>query len=1002
MGKYNYSEVERATLEGMRAPFAVYQFLDQRVVTLVLSDGFCELFGYTDREEAMFDMDNSMYMDTHPDDVARISDAAYLFATEGGKYETFYRSRNTKGEGYRVIHAMGEHVYTKTGERLAHIWYTDEGLVGANGELPNDKLNQQLNRALTEDSISKANHFDFLTGLPGMTNFFQLSEARKESMLQRGEEPAILFLDMVGMKFFNRQNGFEQGNRFLREFALMISRIYGSENCSRFGGDHFAVLTDAQSLNSTLPRLQRDSQALNDGNSLPLRVGVYHWRIEPVAITVACDRAKIACDTIRNTLTSGVRYYDASMLGEAEKQRYIVSHLDQALAEGWTQVYYQPIVRAVNGRVCDEEALTRWIDPVRGFLSPGDFIPILEDAGLLYKLDLFVVDQIIEKLRRQAEAGLHLVPQSVNLSRSDFDACDMVQEICRRVDEAGLDHSLLTIEITESVIGNDFTFVKTQIDRFHSLGFSVWMDDFGSGYSSLDVLQSVKFDLIKFDMGFMQKLDEGESGKIILTELMRMATALGVDTVCEGVETAEQVRFLQEIGCSKLQGFYYLRPIPVEEIFRRYETGRQIGFENPLESAYYEAIGRVNLYDLNVIASPDGQPINHFYNVLPVAVLEILDGNVRFVRSNPSYRDFMRRYFEMELDDPESVFTDSPEVLGKSFMNMVKECCRSGNRGFVEEKLPDGSTVHTFVRRLAVNPVSGATAVAAVVLSVMDARQGTTYSHIARALASDYYNIFYVNLRTEEFIEYTSSIGGEELANERHGDHFFEQSASDAARYLYPEDQERFRAEFTKENVLRTLNEQGSFVIIYRLVNEGEPVYVRMKGRRMAADSEYVIFGVSNVDAQTKQSNDLLRIRQEQIADARIKAISGSYICLYSVDPETGHYTAYSSTDEYQRIGLPTEGEDFFRRAQREGLRTIFPEDLPRFQTCFTEERVMRAIEEHGVFIFRYRLIIGGEARPVCVRAGMVSEADGKKLIVGVHFAEKEHSQETLGEELFP
>lgn len=211
-----------------------------------------------------------------------------------------------------------------------------------------------------------------------------------------------------------------------------------------------------------------------------------------------------------------MRYYDASMLGKAEKQRYIISHLDQALAEGWTQVYYQPIVRAVNSRVCDEEALTRWIDPVRGFLSPGDFIPILEDAGLLYKLDLFVVDQIIEKLRRQAEAGLHLVPQSVNLSRSDFDACDMIEEICRRVDEAGLDHGLLTIEITESVIGNDFAFIKAQIGRFRSLGFPVWMDEFGSGYSSLDVLQSVKFDLIKFDMGFMQKLDEGESGKIIL------------------------------------------------------------------------------------------------------------------------------------------------------------------------------------------------------------------------------------------------------------------------------------------------------------------------------------------------------------------------------------------------------------------------------------------------------------------------------------------------------
>ena len=125
-----------------------------------------------------------------------------------------------------------------------------------------------------------------------------------------------------------------------------------------------------------------------------------------------------------------------------------------------------------------------------------------------------------------------MVPHSINLSRSDFDACDIVEEIRRRVDAAGVAHDRITIEITESVVGRDFGFMKGQIERFQKLGFPVWMDDFGTGYSSLDVLQSIPFDLIKFDMSFMQKLDEGDSGKIILTELMKLATSLGVDTVC--------------------------------------------------------------------------------------------------------------------------------------------------------------------------------------------------------------------------------------------------------------------------------------------------------------------------------------------------------------------------------------------------------------------------------------------------------------------------------------
>ena len=116
----------------------------------------------------------------------------------------------------------------------------------------------------------------------------------------------------------------------------------------------------------------------------------------------------------------------------------------------------------------------------------------------------------------------------------------MVEEIRRRVDDSGISHDRLTIEITESIIGSDFEFMRTQVERFRSLGFPVWMDDFGSGYSSLDVLQSIRFDLIKFNMSFMRKLDEGESSKIILTQLMKMATSVGVDTICEGVETLEQ------------------------------------------------------------------------------------------------------------------------------------------------------------------------------------------------------------------------------------------------------------------------------------------------------------------------------------------------------------------------------------------------------------------------------------------------------------------------------
>jgi EAL domain-containing protein (putative c-di-GMP-specific phosphodiesterase class I) len=297
-----------------------------------------------------------------------------------------------------------------------------------------------------------------------------------------------------------------------------------------------------------------------------VRVGVYSTAMEDVPVSTAFDRAKMACDAIRLSDVSGFSLYNSELSDEERRHQYLAENLDKAIEEKWIQAYYQPIVRASDETLCDEEALARWIDPVEGFLSPAHFIPQLEKAGLIYKLDLCILDQVLEKIRSREAAGQPVVPQSINLSRSDFETCDIVQEIRKRVDAAGVPRSMITVEITESIIGSNFDFMREQIARFQELGFPVWMDDFGSGYSSLNVLHSIPFDLIKFDMSFMRKLDEGERGKIILTEMMRMSSSLRVDTVCEGVETEAQVRFLQEIGCSKLQGYYFGKPAPLPAV----------------------------------------------------------------------------------------------------------------------------------------------------------------------------------------------------------------------------------------------------------------------------------------------------------------------------------------------------------------------------------------------------------------------------------------------------
>ena len=982
MEKYQFSEQERATLEGLQQAFAVYQFVDKRVVTLILSDGFCEMFGYDDREQAYYDMDHNMYKDSHPDDVARIANAAIRFAKEEEPYDVVYRTKNKKDSDYHIIHATGKHVYTKSGVRLAHVWYHNEGLYNGDYEVNKSELNKLLNNALHEDSLVKKSRFDYLTGLPNMTYFFETAEASRQDIEKNGKKSVVLFIDLNGMKFFNAKFGFAAGDQLLIAFGRTLSETFNNENCCHIGGDHFAVITAEDGLEESLRKLFRKSRNINDGRSLPVRVGIYPYSLENVSISMACDRAKFACDALRHTFESGYNYFDKELRDSAELRQYILTNLDRALEERWIQVYYQPIVRAVNGRVCDEEALARWIDPEKGFLSPAYFIPYLEDAGKIYKLDLYMVDRVLEKMKFQQNAGFDIVPNSINFSRSDFNACDIVEEVRKRVDAAGISHDKITIEVTESAVSDNFDFMKSQIKRFQDLGFPVWMDDFGSGYSSLDVLSSIRFDLLKFDMIFMKKFNEGDTRKIVLTELMRLATSLGLDTVCEGVETEEQVRFLQEIGCSKLQGFYFDKPIPLEMILERFKKGIQIGYEKPADTPYYETMGKVNLYDLSSLANDDNT-LKKFFNTIPMSIIEVQDGYMRFILSNPSYRNVIKRYFNSTVESVKLSLTDPPPGA-ETFVNNIKQTCQSSGLMIFNETVLNGSVFHALARRIIQDPVTGRTAIVIAILSITDPDEGTTYANIARALASDYYNIYYVDLKTDKFIEYSSSAGCKELAMERHGENFFEAARRDTMTRIYEEDRQPFLNNFTKEKIVRELDEHGTFTATYRLMDTGDPMYVNMKISRMLPDTRHIIIGISIFDSQMKQKKLLESMQRERAAYSRIMALSGNYLTFYTVNLNTDKYYEYDSNNEYKSFGLDISGDNFFEKAKENAKKYIFEDDQETFIRSFNKEAILSEIKENGSFKLDYHLIINGKPVPVQLKIVSVKESDGEKLIIGV------------------
>ena len=979
---YQYSPEERKLLEAMEMPFSVFQYVDGKIVTILVSDGMISLFHHKSREDAIELLNNDIYRDTHPADIKAAQDVARDFVEKDARYSVFFRIK-IDGQ-YHIIHSHGIHEYKEGGVKLAIVWYSDEGPY-RKGLYPDETgINQYLNRMIDERHQVRNASYDNLTGLPTMFYFFELAEHGRKRYIKEGYDPVMLFIDMNGMKHFNQKYGLTEGDELIKATANLLATYFGKENCGRVGGDHFAVYTVSAGIDNKLRDFFNLYKNVNDGKNVPLRVGIYSNSIEDVSASIACDRAKMASDQKKDVYKSRIEYFNAKLLKKFQNRQYIIDNIDKALEEKWIQVYYQPIIRAANGRVCDEEALARWMDPVKGMLSPADFIPILEDTRLIYKLDLYMLDSVLEKMKEQTERGLFLVPVSINVSRADFDSCDIVEEIRSRVDDAGIARDKITVEITESAICFDFDFMKYQIGRFKELGFKVWLDDFGSGYSSPDMLQKISFDLLKLDMVFMKEFDEDENRRIILTEMVKMAMALGLDTVSEGVEKPEQVDFLKEIGCTKLQGYYYCKPVPKEEIWNRYDDGLQIGFENPDETGYYSEMGKVNLYDFTLSAD-DQTELGGYFDTMPMVILEVYKDGLRTIRGNKTYREFVDNHFPALKNG--ILFKDYLKGPGALFVKAVRQCAEDGKRSVVDERTSTGHSMHLLIRKISDNPVTGSTSVVVTLLEFTeknDKSKGLNYTYIARALSSDYINLYFVDLDDEKYIEYSPDDGNGDLSIERHGKHFFDTCRRESKKYLYPDDIEKFLEAFTKENVLDSFKDNGTFTLTCRFLNGGNPIYVSLKAVKLHVPGNKAVIGINNVDTEMRKQIEYERIKEERITFSRINALSGNYICIYTVDPSTGHYSEYSSKAEYDLLGMSKEGDNFFDNSVRDSSKTIYFEDLVMFRTMFTRQRVLQTIEQSGIFIMNYRMIFGDEPVFVCLKAVMIDEKDGPRLIVGV------------------
>ena len=575
---YTFPEDLKRAYESSPLSFVYYQNIDGRAVPVLASDGFCRNAGM-DRAAVLDWLRIGMFERMHPDDVGVVSRISDDFLHQRGPYDVVFRCKigedpETGLPRYEQLHGLGKWQTMPDGTELAVITYAD---LSATREATRKEL--EAYTLFQRDRF----YTDGLTELPNLNYMHEYGDEKIATIRADGHTPYLIYTDIESMQSYNNQYGFKEGDRLLCLTAEALKSKFPKSLVIRGSDDHFIVISwqdDPKVLKSRLYEVNTMIRSRARGNTSGIRSGVC-----PVAegseLSEALDHARHALRRIENDLNRKVAFFSQEADNAYWQSRYIVENFDRAMEEGWIKVYYHALYRMESGKISAFEGLARWVDPERGVVSPGDFIPTLLKYHQLYKLDLYMFEQVCREIRLRLEGGLPLMPVSVNFSRQDFDHADVVGEMDRLYEKYGLDRfvdkSYFIVEITEQDLAVGAEHLRRQLRQIREAGYQLWLDDFGSGYSAINMFSRFEFDLIKYDMDLLRHLDDhGGVNRLILKELVYVARELGIHTLIEGVETEEQFAFVKEIGCELAQGFYFQKPESLDQILHRIRGGDAI------------------------------------------------------------------------------------------------------------------------------------------------------------------------------------------------------------------------------------------------------------------------------------------------------------------------------------------------------------------------------------------------------------------------------------------
>lgn len=430
---------------------------------------------------------------------------------------------------------------------------------------------------LNKRQNAKLNHLLYTDPLTGIAN--QSAFADRALYLLRDNPSisyALVYFDINNFKYVNDAYGYETGDALLQAIAQYFDRhLSKNELCARINADHFALLTfngEERDISLTnrirvcIDQAASDGIELNIADSLSYSFGIYQIVDHAEPVNSIMDKANIALKQAKNHEEMRTVSYNDALFAKLQRERQIEARMQSALQNAEFLVYLQPKVEISTNTMIGAESLVRWVSPEFGFLPPDEFIPLFEKNGFIAQLDFYVLDRVCRKMRQVIDDRLSdSFSISINLSRVTLYQDDFFERFTRIVERYKMPPSRIELEVTESAFIGNQEGILSVLERLKGMGFLIAMDDFGSGYSSLNLLKLLPIDVLKIDKQFLRESSKGDRSYRIIKCVIEMAKALDAQVVCEGVETKEQVDFLAQINCDIGQGYYFARPMAIAD-----------------------------------------------------------------------------------------------------------------------------------------------------------------------------------------------------------------------------------------------------------------------------------------------------------------------------------------------------------------------------------------------------------------------------------------------------